>query len=168
MKNKGFTLIELIVVFTIIGLLSSISIQSFIDYNRKQKLDATANTLTTVLTTARSRAQSQVKPSGSPCSTNALDGYRILFSCVGGGCQSSPVAYYQVYAVCQTQLQSIPNSKVNIPSEVSVSVSTGTFTFRVITGSVVEAVDAGSTAVFTSYGRSKTVRVFRDSRVRVE
>lgn len=75
MKNTGFTTIELLIVFSIIAILSMVGIAAFVNYSRTQALNTATSELVTLLNTARSRAQSQVKP--SVCSTQELNGYEV-------------------------------------------------------------------------------------------
>lgn len=76
LKNHGFTLIELIVVFSAISILSTIGIASFVNYSRSQALQTSATDLVNTLNLAKSRALSQVKPSQCT-SQDALSGYQV-------------------------------------------------------------------------------------------
>ena len=75
--EKGFTLIELMVVFSILAVLSTIGVAAFVSFSRTQTLNAAASDIKSMLNLAKSRAYSQVKPSVTPCNTSQLDG-RIL------------------------------------------------------------------------------------------
>jgi len=59
--KNGFTLIELIVVFTVIAILSTIGTVSLVSYSRAQALGQTTNDLVQALNTAKSLAASQLK-----------------------------------------------------------------------------------------------------------
>ena len=59
-KSEGFTLLELIVVFSIIAILSTIGVASYTSYARQQLLQGAVNDLSAVLNTAKSKASSQV------------------------------------------------------------------------------------------------------------
>lgn len=76
--QKGFTLIELVIVFSIMSALSAFSIAGFINYNRVQILQSATDDLVTALNLAKSRASSQVKIITSQCpSSNTLSGYEV-------------------------------------------------------------------------------------------
>ena len=72
---KGFTLLELIVVFTVIAILSTMGIASFVSYSRNQTLVQAGSDLENTITLARSRALSQVVP--AVCSGQVLNGYQV-------------------------------------------------------------------------------------------
>lgn len=94
-NNRGFTLLELIIVFTVIAILSSAGIASFVSYSRSQSLQSAASDLATTLNSAKSRANSQVKP--SQCSDDQiLSGYKIVID------ESS--TKYSLYVVCGESL----------------------------------------------------------------
>lgn len=78
-SSPGFTLIELIIVFSLMTILSTIGIASFVNYSHAQEVQTTIQDIKTTLTTARSRALSQLMQ-GS-CATNGLQlqGYEVLF-----------------------------------------------------------------------------------------
>jgi len=80
-QESGFTIIELIVVFSIIAILSVIGVAAFVNYSRIQILEAAASDLSSTLLVAKSRAISQVKPSSQipQCDNSAiLNGYRVI------------------------------------------------------------------------------------------
>lgn len=79
MKQKGFTLIELMVAISIMAVLGTMGIAGFINYNQAQVLQTSANEVVTMLNLAKSRAQSQIKPS-SMCLGGNLTGYNVVIS----------------------------------------------------------------------------------------
>ena len=60
-SNKGFTLIELIVVFTVIAILSTIGTASLVSYSRTQSLNQATNDLVQALNSAKTFSASQIK-----------------------------------------------------------------------------------------------------------
>src|SRR5258708_37050931 len=74
--SKGFTLIELIVVFSIMAILAVAGLAAFVDFSRQQTINTVAQDVKTMVFSARSRAASQVSlcPSGQ-----TFNGYLILF-----------------------------------------------------------------------------------------
>lgn len=97
--EKGFTLIELIIVFTVLSMLSVVGIASFVDYTRSQTLVNDSNNIITVLGRARSDAQSQVKKDGDCINNATLSGFIITFSKLGGTyalgriCSDNPIPH---------------------------------------------------------------------------
>lgn len=81
-NQLGFTLIELIVVFSIIAVLSLIGVAAFVSYGRMATLQSASSDLSSMLLTAKSRADSQVKPSSAQipqCNgQTVLDGYKVV------------------------------------------------------------------------------------------
>jgi len=78
LTNKyGFTLIELVVVFSIMAVLATVGVASFVSYSRQQTLQQAANDLVATLNSAKAKAVSQVKP--VPCVTalKGLGAYRV-------------------------------------------------------------------------------------------
>ena len=74
-SQNGFTLIELVVVFAVIGIMSALGIASLASYGNKQSLETAALNVADMVNLARARSLSQVKP--SECGTNTLTGYQI-------------------------------------------------------------------------------------------
>lgn len=107
--QKGFTLIELIIVFSVMVVLSSIGIASFVIYSHSQSIDTTIKDVRTALFTARSRALSQLRDSS--CFSNGftgqgyeLKGYQVVMCCSFGPlCQiqvcNTPSNSYEIQAV---------------------------------------------------------------------
>jgi prepilin-type N-terminal cleavage/methylation domain-containing protein len=142
MMKKGFTLIELLVVMAITGILGMLSIASFNGYSKVQTLKSSSNDLVVMLNLAKSRAQSQIKPSA--CS-GSLNGYKVITSNRIG---------YTLYASCSggdieiTEEDKLLSSNVNF-------VNNQSFSFSVQTG----AAQARSVVVCNSGGKAETVSV---------
>ncbi len=98
--SRGFTLLELIVVFSVISIVSGIGIFSFVTYSRSQTLTTATNDFVTFLYTAKSRAQSQVKPSDATACSGSLDGYEIRLCSGSTTCEGiSDVVQDRTYVV---------------------------------------------------------------------
>ena len=96
--EKGFTLIELIVVIAIMGILVVMAVPSYTQYSKNQKLTDSASQLQTVLRQAQNNAQT-----GTVCNTGyrALGwrvglnylAYEMLATCVGTPPSTTPQIY---------------------------------------------------------------------------
>lgn len=179
--SRGFTLIEFIVVLSIIAILSTLGIVAFVNYSRIQALNAAASDVATILQTAKSRAQSQVKPTSGVCSgpsAPALTGYKVVVC--PGGCPAGATEYvYKLDAVCDSSSQTIEEKKLPRGicfSGVCASVNRWpeeSFFFPILTGGAVVAVDGvpGSVRIlinhrdFKTNSRAKNIRVYSDGRI---
>lgn len=103
-KNRrffsGFTIIELLIVFSVLAILSTVSVVSFVTYNKAQTLTSASRDIQQALSLAKSRAQSQVKP--ADCTKDdpppPLIGYEMRVCINGQECQSKDD--YEVDAIC--------------------------------------------------------------------
>ncbi len=90
-RQSGFTLLELLVVFSLMTIITGIGFASFSSYSQHQEVNQAASDVKQAFNKARMDALSQVKP--SDCSdTNALLGYKVNISAPGS---------YSIVAVCQ-------------------------------------------------------------------
>ncbi len=160
----GFSLIELIVVFSIIAIMSTIGIASFIDYSRTQTLNTATLELTTFLQKAKSRALSQLNQSNSTslCTGGGtISGYQVKFCPItGSSCTSSDD--YELHIVCKSSSgteSTILRESKKLPSSlqfVEVSGGTPSVLFRILTGQV-EGV--GDIRLQVTGGGQKTITV---------
>lgn len=149
---RGFTLIELIVVFSVIAVLSTIGVASFVSYSRAQTLQQATNDFITVLNTAKARASAQVKPSPTCISTSALQGYSVTVNIVA--------RTYSLNVICSGTTTAISTS--TLPTNVSFNSAAGippttttNVRFSVLTGGVTGT----GNVVLSSYGATKTVTI---------
>lgn len=166
--QRGFTLIELIVVLSILAILSTLGIAAFINYSRIQALNAAASDFETTLKTAKSRAQSQVKPAS--CAGQSLDGYAVAICTTGSPCLRTEYNY-ELHAVCGGNRYFIEGKRIassNISLRVDFSVNS--FTFSVLTGGV----NFGGSSLsglrivrvtFTGYEVRKRIAIYNDGRI---
>lgn len=75
--QKGFTLIELMIVLSITAVLGTMGAAGFLTYNKIQVLQSSASNIVTMLNLAKSRAQSQVKLGPSCGSESQIQGYSV-------------------------------------------------------------------------------------------
>lgn len=141
-NRRGFTLIELIVVFSTIAFLSIIGIASYRTYSESQILESLAQDFVTTVQLAKSRANSQVKP---PVCVGQLDGYSVVISNVN---------QYVLNVVCSGN--SFPLQTTALPNNIQFSQDAlGTIFFAIITG----AVSGNGNIVMTGYNQTKCVSV---------
>jgi len=158
-NQRGFTIIELVVVFSIIAVLSVIGIAAFVNYSHVQTVESSAADLSSYFVVAKSRAISQVKPTSQipQCDSNAiLNGYRIIL------CQTSSSDV--LCSNANTYVLAVRCSNVDykiqagtLPKNVSYSPSptSSSFFFPVISSGV-----AGSGILYLSgYGFTKTITI---------
>jgi len=147
MKQKGFTLIELMVTISIAAVLGTLSIAGFNTFNQSQMLRTSADDVVTMLNLAKSRAQSQIKI-GASCASNPLEGYRVDISIAGGS--------YTLSSVCGTpnslQAKSLPQ---NIEFD---SASPASFFFPVLSGGTSLGA-SGQIVISNSAGGIRTITV---------
>ncbi len=128
--QKGFTLIETIVVFAVISILSTVAIASFVDYNRNQNTQTAYSELSATLALARSRASSQVKPQQC-ASPLILNGYDVILSISDNT--------YKLRAICSGTPYDIKSASLpkNVVFDGDLTKTTSTlFYFSVITNGV--------------------------------
>ena len=141
---RGFTIIEIIVVFAVIAVLSTIGVASFVNYNRIQTLQTAAADFTSTLNLAKSRSLSQVKP--AECASQVLDGYRVNISLSSNS--------YTLETICSGFSYRIQSR--NLPQNVTFQSSQPTsFFFPVIAGGV----SGAGTVVLSSFGQTKSITV---------
>lgn len=113
----GLTLIELIVVISIIGLLVGIGVAQYNEFNKNQTLKQAALTLKNNLRAAQNKALSGEKPA-TGCTV--LDGYQVRFSSTS----------YNFRAKCGTNYGTATTT--SLPTNVSITNSPPSFVFKVL------------------------------------
>ncbi len=76
--NHGFSLVELLIAASILGLLTTFGLARFHQFNRRQILSQAAQELRNNLRLAQEKALAGEKPNGW-CTTGYLQGYRLSF-----------------------------------------------------------------------------------------
>ena len=110
--NSGYTLIELLVGLSVIGLIFSFGYVNFRDFSRRQALDSAARDLKGQLRFTQERALSGQKPPNSNCdSPNRLDGYNFNIASNSN---------YTVEAQCSGGVAVIRN--INLSENVTISI----------------------------------------------
>lgn len=145
--QSGFTLIELMVVLSITAVLGTLGVSGFTSYNQTQILQTSTNEIVTMLNLAKSRAQSQIKPSVL-CPTGSLSGYKV---------EISIPRKYMLYLRCSIG----GDIKINeqdklLPTNLSFSANSSFF-FPVQTGGVQTSTPQFD--ISNSNGKKKTITV---------
>jgi len=149
--HKGFTLIELIIVFAIIGIMTMLGIAAYNSYNSSQAVQSSASDVSNMLNTAKSRALTQVIPSS--CNSIPVTGYEVDVMLNGG--------QYTLSVVCGTNQILTTN---NLPPNIKfASSSTPTVFFNISDGTVTGT----ATISITGYGKTKTITVGKTGDVSV-
>lgn len=152
LSKKGFTLIELIVVFSVIAIISTIGLASFVGYSRSQTLNQASIDLSTYLSTAKSKASSQIKPSAQCNNTTVLDGYSVSINIAASS--------YSLNVVCSGSTFVLTTAKlpagVTFNSAVASPPTTTTNVFFAILNS---SVTGTGNIVLTGYSQTKTITV---------
>lgn len=155
--QSGFTIIELLVVFTIMGILTTLVIASFSKYNSSQVFNTSVASVVDLLNRAKSEAMSQVKPKQCISTNQALRGYQVVVDPSTGK--------YELDAVCSSASYVIESRK--LPPNYGVSfVAAGTTTttfFSVLTGSVPQ----NCTIKITNLSTTKTITITTASKISV-
>ena len=74
-SGAGFTLLEIIVVFSVIAIVATVGVAAFVNYSKTQSLQTSYLDLKSTLATAKSYSLSQIKP--AECATFTLIGYEV-------------------------------------------------------------------------------------------
>jgi len=160
-EDRGFTFIELLVVFSIIGILSAVGFTSFATYGQSQALNSAANNIVTFINLARSRAESQVKPEDCVNNNLELESYEVRLCginnnfCISG--IKSPSFGYELDVWCGGSSYLVANysSKLSNSLVFDSSTTTTSIVFPVLTGGVMGT----GIIVIKGYGQTKTITV---------
>ncbi|QQG40695.1 MAG: prepilin-type N-terminal cleavage/methylation domain-containing protein [Candidatus Levyibacteriota bacterium] len=162
-NDKGFTLIELIIVIAITAVLSVVGIAAFVNYSRAQTLSAATSEVATMLQLAKSRAQSQVKP--TQCSdTQQLNAYRVEI-CDGScrGATDPDLKDYEFRVSCGGSFYTLDTKK--LPANISFDkTSIAVVEFNTISGGIS---GSGGEIKVTGYGNCKKISVNSASNISI-
>lgn len=119
---SGYTLIEILIAITIIGLIFSVGYINYRQFSRKQALFSVARGVKSTLRFAQERALAGEKPSEAEClSQGSLNGYDFFVD--------SNVSY-RIQANCTGGLVDVKT--ISLPQGITISSSPARFTFKVI------------------------------------
>lgn len=144
-ENKGYTLIEILVALTIVGLIFSIGYVNFRDFSRRQALAGTARAVMGDLRLAQEQALAGKKPDVVACNPpNKLNGFNF---------RVTGTSSYQLEANCSGG-NSLTKA-VTLPTGVSISTpSPNPITFKVLGQGT--NLSANATITLTQSGTSNT------------
>jgi prepilin-type N-terminal cleavage/methylation domain-containing protein len=115
--STGFTIVEVLVVISIMGLIMGVGAVRLRDFQRKQELVSAKRLLLTDVRSAQSDAASGRKP--ADCSSNeTLLGYGFRVQ------NTSTLSSYQIFARCETGAgthKDIPVKDVTLPDAISIT-----------------------------------------------
>ena len=137
-ERKGYTLVEILVVISIVGLLFGVGFVSYREFSRRQALAGAARQFGGDLRLAQELALAGKKP--AVCGANALDGYQFVVT---------PPNSYRVRAVCN--LTTAIEKTVVVSSGVSISglvpdlTPSNTILFKTLSGGT--NIPAGTTVI---------------------
>lgn len=143
MKRTGFTLVELLVSISIIGVLSVIGITSYNQFNRRQILITTVQNLVSELRITQSKAESGERPAGC---VGSMTGYKVTF--YSGG--------YKIEANCNSF---ILIKQVDFPLVVKKTQGCDWLKFKTLREGVETYPPDKKTIVFEAFGLIKTVTI---------
>lgn len=157
MKNKGFTLIEILIVMVVILIISSASYVAFIRFNKQQRINSSYEEVRNTFNEARASALSQTI---NKCRQSyTLVGHRIDFT-------STTYTLLEICDLAGVQTTYITKSKT-LPSEVTLTANPPSFLFLVLTGEFSNSVSPGSpgTIQLTNGTDTKTITVHPIGRI---
>ena len=151
LSQKGFTLLELIIVFTVIAILSTVGLASFVNYSKTQALQQSYNDLLNTLNTAKSDAFSQIKP--SQCNSYTLNGYSVVIN-------TSTWKSYSLNVICSGNTFTL--STITLPTNVSFNTGSGTpptTTTNVFFSLLTSGVVGTGNIVLSGNSKTKTITI---------
>ena len=149
--RRGFTLIEVLLVFSIISILSVASIFAYTSFNTKQEMNNSVQEVLQLLRSAKSKAQSQITPS----TCTSLRSYQVMRCAAGPLCLTSgaTASSYELHAVCSNG-RSLIDAKTLSPNVTFDGGSATTLSFEVLTGGA-----SAGTFVLTNGSSTQSISV---------
>jgi len=148
-SEKGFTLLEIVIVLSVLTILSTVGIASFSSGSKAASVDGALNDVVSTLNLARSRAISQVKP--AECE-GVLEGYKVIINS-----KSS----YSLNLKCTFSNTSISGYPKTLPDNITFNDEAvlTSFFFPILTGSVEVEKGGANTISILGYGKTKSITV---------
>jgi prepilin-type N-terminal cleavage/methylation domain-containing protein len=159
-SEKGFTLIEVLIVVAVVASLAALSITTFGNYSKSQVFKQTYDNFLNVLNTAKSRSSSQDKPlSIAQCAAAGavLNGYSVTIN------NAVTPNNYSLNVVCSSSVVVLPGySQLPLPLGITFGGSSLTSVFfPIITGGAVlnNSGLASGTITFNSGSLTKSITI---------
>lgn len=112
-KRNGFTLVEILVVISITGLLVTIGIASYVQFNRRQVVDQAIKNLQSDLRYAQSKASMSDK--GDPTTPDCTSSDPL----VGWYFRITSATQYEIYGLCGVKPFMV--KRVTLPSQLAIN-----------------------------------------------
>ncbi len=156
-SSSGFTIIELLVVFTVMAILGGIGVASFVSYSRSQQVNQTANNLKLLINEAKFNSLSVVKTAKSEDGSSATCGGEVLLGYTVSVIGNSAL---QLSQECESIGSSVLKT-ITLPSGLSfVSVTPATNCSQIQFGSLSSVASGVPCSLRVSgFGQSKTISV---------
>lgn len=110
MRNRGYTLIELLIVLFIMAVLLGTAVMSYRDFNRRQVVTSAVRQIRADLRLAQSEALAGRKPAGCDTSTRTLNSYSF---------RRVSASSYAIEATCGNPDQNYSVRSTSLPSGVT-------------------------------------------------
>jgi len=155
---SGFSLIELLVTISIMGILIAIVVVSYVEFNRRQIVLQSTRKIVQDLRLAQSLASNNQKPEADDCSCQTLDGYTFSIDHGTGN--------YTIFANCLNPIISCdPIKSETFSSDFSFSGFTSA-KFKILRRGV--ELTGGEILTVTTFGKSQTIAVDKGGSIRIQ
>lgn len=146
-SEKGFTLLEIVIVLSVLTILSTIGIASFSSGSKAASVDGALNDVLSTLNLARSRAISQFKP--AECE-GVLEGYKVIINSNKS---------YSLNLKCKLSNTPISGYPKTLPDNITFNAEAvqTSFFFLILTGRV--EIERQDTIYILGYGKKKSIKV---------
>jgi prepilin-type N-terminal cleavage/methylation domain-containing protein len=157
MKGKGYTLIELLIGLSVIGLIFSFGFVSFREFSRRQSLISAGRTLTGQLRLTQELALSGNKPDDPLCNSSILHGYQIKIVTNSN---------YVIEASCSSG--NVQVKTIDLSVDISISTPTpNPILFKVLgQGTNIDAPDATITLTQIQTGATRDVVISKSGEIK--
>ncbi len=110
--QRGFTLLEIMVVFTLLSVVSGVGLFSFLEFNQSQELNQSARDISLFFEKARANTTSFVKP--AVCEDRTLEGYSVRY-CGAETCTDED-SVYEMNVICGNE--EFLSDKLELPAQI--------------------------------------------------